>query len=96
MKSIKLINASRTLAEAQDEFNELDIMDVPVGGVVEGTTENCMFSVWEPSEVELKALNDGGKIQLGIMGFQHPPVIMLVQDVDGKGIVNEEENNIIV
>ena len=84
MNPIKLINASRTLAQGQDEYEALDIMDADVAGA------NCMFSVWEPSADELEALNNGGKIQLGIMGGVHPPVMLLVQDPDAK-IVGVED-----
>lgn len=84
MKSIRLINASRTLAQGQDEYNELDIMDANVDGA------NCMFSVWEPSAEELEALNNGGKIQLGIMGERHPPILLMVQD-ENAGIVGQEK-----
>lgn len=84
MKPIRLLNASRTLATGQDEYNDLDIMDADVGG------QNCMFSVWGLTEEELKALNEGGKIQLGIMGGVHPPVMLLVQN-ENAGIVGVEE-----
>ena len=83
MNSIKLINASRTLAQGQDEYNDLDIMDADVKG------KNCMFSVWEPSPDEIHALNNGGKIQLGIMGGVHPPVMLMVQN-ENAGIVGNE------
>lgn len=85
MEAVKLLNATRTLAEDQNEFSNLDIMDADVGG------NNCMFSVWEPTEEELKILNDGGKIQLGIMGVQHPPVLLLVQDKTGHVATAEEK-----
>ena len=84
MNSIRLLNATRTLAEGQDEFENLDILDADVDG------KNCMFSVWEPTAEELEALNKGGKIQLGIMGASHPPVMLMVQDPDAKIVAGDE------
>lgn len=78
MEPSKLLNATRTVAETQNEFSNLDIMDALVDG------NNCMFSVWEPSEEELRLLNEGGKIQLGVMGTVMPPVMLLVQDNKGR------------
>lgn len=41
-----------------------------------------MFTVWHPTPEELAALNRGGCVVLGIMGTQHPPVIMDVSEPD--------------
>lgn len=90
MKSVKLLNATRTLATEQEEFNNLDIMDALVDG------NNCMFSVWEPTPEELEALNDGGKIQLGIMGISHPPVLLVVQDKAGHAVNEALPDNEVV
>jgi hypothetical protein len=50
-----------------------------------GNLGNTMWSAWEPTAAELAVLNSGGKIYLGIVGLQHPPIIlaaghMLFQD----------------
>lgn len=84
MDAVKLLNATRTLAQGQDEYNDLDILDADVDG------SNCMFSVWEPTAGELEALNNGGKIQLGVMGGIHPPIMLIVQDPNAK-IVGDKE-----
>lgn len=64
---------TRRLAEKQDEYNALSIADInhPEYG-------NVMASIWEPTPAELKILNEGGYIQLGIVGIVHPPVALHV------------------
>lgn len=39
---------------------------------------NFMYSVWKPTADELKQLQEGGAIRLGIMGQVHPVVNLAV------------------
>ena len=67
-------NPTRVLAEEQDEYQNLPIVDIKVNGV------DYMVSCWEPTKDELKMLNKGGFITLSIMGMSHPPVMLEVQN----------------
>ena len=40
---------------------------------------NVMFSEWKPTKKELKALNNGSVVVLGISGFIHPVVQLYVK-----------------
>ena len=41
-----------------------------------------MLSAWKPSAAELQSLILGGSIILGVVGPQHPPVLMYVSEED--------------
>lgn len=73
MLPIRARNATRVLAETQDEYFALAIRDETVNGV------NQMTSIWEPSPAELKELIGGGTIKLTILGNAHPPVMVGTQ-----------------
>lgn len=79
MNPTKIKNATRVLAEAQDEFEALAIRDevVNVPGVGKCST---MVSHWRPSPSELALLTLDGVVQLRILGATHPPVILSVED----------------
>jgi len=40
------------------------------------------LSYWKPDAAELKALNEGYSVCLGVVGLTHPPVFMMVQKVE--------------
>jgi hypothetical protein len=73
MQPLRISNATRVLAEGQDEYHALAIRDRVIDG------ENYMSSVWEPTPAELKQLLDGGSVVLTILGTAHPPVILQTQ-----------------
>jgi hypothetical protein len=73
MLSLRISNATRVLAETQDEYHALAIRDEDLGGV------NGMTSLWEPTPKELEMLNAGGAVRLTILGTQHPPVLITTQ-----------------
>ncbi len=73
MLPLRIANATRILAETQDEYYALAIKDEEIEGV------NHMTSVWEPTPVELKELQEGGSVRLTILGTGHPPVQISTQ-----------------
>lgn len=77
MLPLRIANATRILAETQDEYYALAIKDE----IIDGT--NQMTSVWEPTPSELKMLNAGGAVRLTILGTGHPPVMITAQPAPG-------------
>lgn len=77
MKIVKPENATRVLAQSQDEYLNLPIVDIARDDGV-----NVMVSLWQPSPDELEALNNGACISLGILGTNHPPVIVFVNGME--------------
>lgn len=73
MLPLRISNATRILAESQDEYHALAILDEEIAGV------NHMTSVWEPTPAEIKMLNEGGAVRLTILGIGHPPVQITTQ-----------------
>lgn len=73
MLPLRISNATRILAETQDEYFALAILDEVVDG------QNHMTSVWEPTPKELADLNAGGAVRLTILGTGHPPVMLTTQ-----------------
>lgn len=73
MQPLRIVNATRVLAEGQDEYHALAIFDEEIEGV------NHMTSVWEPTPRELDELNAGGAVRLTILGVAHPPVQITTQ-----------------
>ncbi|WP_420584926.1 hypothetical protein [Ruegeria sp.] len=73
MQALRISNATRILAEEQDEYHALAILDEEIGGV------NHMTSVWEPTPAELQQLIDGGAVRLTILGTAHPPIMLTTQ-----------------
>ena len=82
MLPLRISNATRILAESQDEYYCLAILDeVGPDGVP------TMTSVWELTPAELAELNAGGLVRLTIQGRGHPPVSLSTQpppSVDGE------------
>jgi hypothetical protein len=74
MLPLRISNATRIMAETQDEYHALSIRDevVPDGSP-------CMTSVWEPTPAELAMLNAGGAVVLRILGRHFPPVMLSAQ-----------------
>lgn len=77
MFPIRVANASRVLAENQDEYYALAIIDEIVDG------EAQMTSAWEPTPAEIDALMKGGSVRLTIRGTVHPPVMLSVKTAPG-------------
>lgn len=75
MLPIRIANATRVLAESQDEYFALAIRDEVLKGM-----GPAMTSLWEPTPQELELLKAGGHIRLSIMGTVHPPVMLSVQE----------------
>jgi hypothetical protein len=73
MQALRVSDATRILAEGQDEYYALAIRDEVINGV------NYMTSVWEPTPKELADLELGGAVRLTIMGSVHPPVMVTTQ-----------------
>lgn len=73
MRPLLIANATRVLAENQDQYYALAIRDEQVNGL------NQMTSVWEPTPEELAMLNAGGAVRLTILGSGHPPVMLSAQ-----------------
>jgi hypothetical protein len=78
MLTLRISNATRVLAESQDEYHALAIRDE----VIEG--QNHMISLWEPTPRELAELNRGGHVRLQIIGNMHPPVSVTVQPLGAE------------
>lgn len=73
MQPLRISNATRVLAETQDEYYALAIKDEVIDGV------NHMTSVWEPTPKEIADLVAGGAVRLTILGQGHPPVKVTTQ-----------------
>ena len=50
--------------------------------VSEYASHPLLLSHWKPGAEELRALNEGAAVMLGVVGRQHPPVLMGVQKVE--------------
>lgn len=74
MEILKIAGATRILAEDQDEYQNLPILDTVICG------SKAMVSAWKPTSEELSMLNDGGFILLSILGTVHPPVLLQVDN----------------
>ena len=71
------LNAPRDWKPSRDgECSALPIRFSEYGG------HRCMLSYWKPTPEELKALNEGYSLCLGVVGAVHPPVFMMVQRVE--------------
>lgn len=90
MKVGTLVTCTCVLGEAQG-YTPLPVADHKVlmthADGSEGETQ-VMFTIWYPTPEELKALNGGGHIVLGIVGIAHPPVMVKAADYKGA-IVGE-------
>lgn len=78
MLPLRISNATRVLAETQEEYYALAILDE----VVDRNPQ--MTSVWEPTPKELADLNAGGAVRLTILGTGHPPVMITTQGPPGS------------
>lgn len=77
MLPLRISNATRILAETQDEYYALAILDEIANGSPQ------MTSVWEPTPKELADLAAGGAVRLTILGRHHPPVMITTQPAPG-------------
>lgn len=78
MLPLRISNATRVLAETQEEYYALAILDELVDG------QPQMTSVWEPTPKELADLNAGGAVRLTVIGTGHPPVMITTQGPPGS------------
>ena len=76
----RIENCTRVLGKAQG-FLGLPIRDDLISERVLGDNVPCMTTAWEPTPDELSALNAGAKVQLRVVGTQHPPVMLEVGPV---------------
>jgi hypothetical protein len=74
MIPMRISNATRILAENQDEYHALAIHDHQ-----DAQGNNVMISLWEPTPAEIEHIKAGGHIRLGILGRIHPPVHITTQ-----------------
>ncbi len=70
MRAIRALNATRVLAQSQDEYYTLAIRDETVDG------RNHMVSAWEPTPQDIENIKNGGTVYLAILGTVHPPVVV--------------------
>lgn len=75
MMPLRISNATRVLAEDQDEYYALAIVDEP--HPEDG--EPMMTSLWEPTPEERQHIAMGGFVKLSIEGTIHPPVVLTTQ-----------------
>ncbi len=61
-----------TLGSDQEEYWPLDVIPV------ETDIGPGLSSLWKPTEEELNLLNNGGVVELTVLGLKHPPVIVEV------------------
>lgn len=71
----RIENATRVLGKSQG-FLGLPIRDESISERVLGNGVPCMVTAWEPTPDELARLNAGAKIELRLIGTQHPPVLL--------------------
>jgi hypothetical protein len=55
----------------------------PVGRLHVRKMPGCVVSAWEPTPEELRQLNNGGVVLLGVAGDAMPPVMLSVGGGDG-------------
>ena len=82
MNIIKIPGANMNLAEHQDEYQTLPVKAGSVtvtcaDGDVDGV--HCLRSAWKPTRDELALLLDGGYVELCVLGFSQPPVMLNVE-----------------
>lgn len=78
MLPLRIADATRTLAESQDQYHALMIKDEKIDGI------NHMTSLWEPTPRELTNLINGGSVALSIQGTGHPPVSVYVHPMSER------------
>lgn len=54
--------------------------------IAEYSGHPALLSYWKPNASELRALNEGQSVCLGIVGRSHPPVFLMVDKVEGHAI----------
>lgn len=74
----RLINMGPPKGVAEEDCYTLEVLQ---GDISKGVFDGSPFfrSFWKPSEEELKILNDGGVVELNIIGI-FPPVSVGVND----------------
>lgn len=75
--------ATRTIGASQGYIG-LPLRDVILDEAVNGPSTSAMQSAWSPSQAELASLIAGGKVILTVLGRQHPPVLMAVEERAGR------------
>lgn len=77
MKPQMFVEANAIPGENQPEYAGLPVRAELIDGVPH------MSSLWKPSPEELAILNAGGLVNLTLNTWQHPPVVMFAQSLDG-------------
>ena len=90
MRPLRISNATRILAETQDEYYALAIRDVLI------EEQPAMVSVWEPTPKETELLQTGGLVQMIVSGTLHPPVSLSVQEHDDPVVTVSDAQRAIV
>ena len=75
MIPLAISDATRRLAEGQDEYTTLHVRDK-----VFGCGTPAMETLWEPTPTELATLFKGGSVMLTVLGREWPPVSLTVQE----------------
>lgn len=73
---IVVVRGVTRLVGKRQGYRGLPIRDEIINCAVGGPATPCMASVWRPSPAELAALNDGGAIEVKIVGTLHPPILV--------------------
>jgi hypothetical protein len=83
MNPVRILGFTRELAKGQPEYLNLCIRDeaaLIMGQAGVPVECNAMVSAWEPTPQQLAMLNAGGRVHLRILGVQHPPVSLWVEE----------------
>ena len=74
-----ITGATRVLGKSQGYLG-LPVRDDTINDSVTGPGTPVMLTAWEPTPDELAVLNRGGTIVLQVVGTQHPPVMITVEE----------------
>lgn len=69
--------ATRTIGKSQG-YEGLPVRDGKVNSTVTGPDTPVMVTAWQPTPVELIALNAGASIHVILVGNNHPPIMVEV------------------
>ncbi len=75
------LGTTRVIGKSQGYLG-LAIRDTTINCSVNGSDTPAMVTVWEPDPTELAALVAGGTIRICILGYEHPPIMVGVQEVN--------------
>lgn len=81
MNKLEIAGKTRDLGKPIDWDDSKGICDSLAIRDMEAPHGNVMLSEWKPTAEELKRLNAGASIYLGVTGFSHPPVYLEVGEL---------------